>query len=114
MKILTKGIVTGLLTGAVILGSLPALAEPCGPPLGGWQMNREPRILHGGPPVPLTPGEFRHLEHQQRRIRLAQARMRADGHLDRWERARLHRMENRANWDLYRSQHDPNWRPVWR
>ena len=96
MKILTKGIITAVLTGAVILGSLPALAGPCGPPLGWGPLLPPPRILPGGPPpAPLTPGEVRHLKHQQHRLRVAEAQIRADGHVDHWERARLHRMESR-------------------
>jgi hypothetical protein len=113
MKTWTKGIVTGLLTAAVILSSLPALAAgPYGPCINRRELNQQYRIRQGLRSGRLTPGEFRRLEHQQGRIRLAEARMRADGHLNRYERARLHRMENRANCNIYRYNHN-SWRPGW-
>lgn len=113
MKTWTKGIVTGLLMGAIILASLPALAAgPCAPYIGRREANQQRRIYQGLRSGRLTPGEFRRLEHQQRHIRLAEARMRADGHLDRYERARLNRMENHASRDIYRYNHN-NLRPGW-
>jgi len=118
MKTWTKGIVTGLLAGVVSLGSLPALADPYGPNIDRREMNQERRIYQGVQSGRVTPGEFRRLENQQARIRAAEARMRADGHLDRYERARLNRMENRAGRDIYRYKHNnfrqANWRPAWR
>jgi hypothetical protein len=111
MKTWTKVIVAGLLTGLIILGSLPALAAgPYAPCIDRRGLNQEYRIHQGLRSGRLTPGEFRRLEHQQGRIRLAEARMRADGHLDRYERARLNRMENRASHDIYRYNHN-NRRP---
>jgi hypothetical protein len=113
MKTWTKGIVTGLLTVAVILSSLPAMAAgPYAPYLSRREANLQHRIYQGLRSGRLTPGEARHLERQQRHIRLAEARMRADGHLDRYERARLHRMEGRASHDIYRYNHNA-WRPGW-
>ena len=106
MKTWTKTLVTGLLAGVVILGSLPALAGPYGSYLDQRQINQERRIYQGVHSGQLSPGEFRRLENQQGRIRAAEARMRADGHLDRYERARLNRMENRANRDIYRYKHN--------
>lgn len=120
MKTWTKGIAAiGLLAGVVILGSLPALAGPYGSYLDQRQMNQERRIYQGVQSGQISPGEFRRLENQQGRIRAAEARMRADGRLDRYERARLNRMENRANQDIYRYKHDNfrqvNYRPAyWR
>ncbi|MDP1761928.1 MAG: hypothetical protein Q8L43_06865 [Deltaproteobacteria bacterium] len=123
MKTWTKSIVAGLLGGVVILGSLPALAGPYGSYLDQRQMNQERRIYQGVQSGQLNPGEFRRLENQQGRIRAAEARMRSDGRLDRYERARLNRMENRANRDIYRYKHNnfkqanyrpANWRAGWR
>jgi hypothetical protein len=111
MKTWTKTIVTGLLAGVVILGSLPALAGPYGSYLDQRQINQERRIYQGVQSGQITPGEFRHLENQQGRIRAAEARMRADGRLNRGERARLNRMENRASRDIYRYRHN-NFRPA--
>jgi hypothetical protein len=112
MKIWTKGIVTGLLAGLVTLYSLPALAAPYGPYIDRREANQQRRIYQGLRSGRLTPGEFRRLEHQQGHIRLAEARMRADGHLNRYERARLNQMENHANRNIYRYNHN-NWRPGW-
>lgn len=119
MKIWNKGIVTGLLAGVVIFSSLPAWAAgPYGSYIDRRQMNQQHRIYQGYQSGRLTPGEFRRLEHQQGRIRLAEARMRADGHLDRYERARLNRMQTHANRDIYRYNHNNRynnyWRPGWR
>ena len=111
MKTWTKGIVAGLLTAAVVLSSLPAFAAG---PYYYHPARRETRLQHrlyqGLRSGRLTPGEFHRLQNQQRHIRLAEARMRADGHLDRWERARLHRMEAHLNDSIYRYDHY-NWRP---
>ena len=118
MKIWTKGIVAGLLACVVTLGSLPAVAGPYDSNINRVEMDQERRIYQGVRSGQLTPGEYRRLENQQARIRAAEARMRADGHLDRYERARLNRMENRAGRDIYRYKHNnfrqANWRPAWR
>jgi hypothetical protein len=105
MKTWTKGLLTGLLTGAVIISSLPALAAGpyCRYP-DRREIRLQQRLYHGLRSGRLTPGEYRRLEHRQHRIRLAEARMLADGHLDRWERARLHAM--------HRYNHN-SWRPGW-
>jgi len=112
MKTWTKGIVTGLLAGLVSLGSLPAVAGPYAPYIDRREMNQERRIYRGAQSGQVTPGEFRRLENQQGRIHAAEARMRADGRLDRYERARLNRMENRAGRDIYRYRHNNNYRPA--
>jgi hypothetical protein len=113
MKTWIKGIATGLLTGAVILSSLPAFAAgPYGPYLNRREARLQHRLYQGLRAGRLTPGEARRLEHQQGRIRLAEARMRADGHLNRYERARLNRMANHASRNIYRYNHN-NWRPGW-
>jgi hypothetical protein len=112
MKTWTKGIVTGLLAAVVTLSSLPALAGPYGPYINRQELNERHRIYQGLRSGRLTPREVRRLEHQQGRIRLAEARMRADGHLNRYERARLHRMENHAGYNIYRYNHN-HWRPGW-
>lgn len=106
MKTWTKGIVAGLLAGLVILGSLPALAGPYSPNIDQREMNQERRIYQGVRSGQISPWEFRHLENEQARIRAAEARIRADGRLDRSERARLTRMQDRANRDIYRYKHN--------
>jgi uncharacterized protein YjbI with pentapeptide repeats len=106
MKIWTKGIVTGLLAGGVILGSLPAWAEPNHADFGQRGMRQERRIYQGVQSGQLTPREFRRLENQQGRINAVAARMRADGRLNRPERARLNHMQNRSNRSIYQYRHN--------
>jgi hypothetical protein len=93
----------------VILGSLPAWAEPYGPYIDRREMNQERRIYQGVQSGQLSPREFRRLEYEQGRIRTTEARMRADGRLNPWERARLNRMENRSSRSIYRLKHN-SWR----
>ena len=97
MKTWTKVILPGLLMGTLVLTSLPAFAA--GPYYRHFNP-REARLQHrlyrGLRSGRLTLREARHLEHQQHRFRLAEARMRAN----RWERAH------------YRYNHH-NWRPGW-
>jgi hypothetical protein len=112
MNTWSKSIVTGLLTGTIILGSLPAWAHPPGPWFDRRAVRQEHRFDERCRPGRLTPGEFRRLEHQQQRIRMAEARMWADGHLDHWERARLRRMQYEIDRSAYRYSHN-NWPPAW-
>lgn len=81
MKTWIKGVATGLLTGLVILGSLPALAGPCDANIDPREMNQEERIYQGVQSGPLSPREFRHLENEPARLCAVEARMRADGRL---------------------------------
>ncbi len=106
MNIWHRGLVAGLLAGVFLLGSFPAMAEPYRPNFDQRHLCQGWRGGH------LTPGEFRHLQNRQARLRFAEARMRAGGHLNRSERARLHRMENRANRNIYYYRHN-NYRPVY-
>jgi hypothetical protein len=106
MKTWTKSMITGLLTGLVVLGSLPALAGPYNSEINRQEMEQERRIHQGVQSGRLSPGEFRRLENQQARIRATEARMRADGRLDRGEKAQLGRMQERASRDIYRSKHN--------
>jgi hypothetical protein len=114
MKTWSKGIVAGLLGGVVILGSLPAMAEPYRPTINQRQVNQERRIYQGVRSGQVTPREFQRLEHQQSRINRTEARMRADGHLSGQERARLDRMQNHADRNIYQTRHNnfgraPQW-----
>jgi hypothetical protein len=106
MKKWTGIMVAGVLAGAVIFGSLPAVAGPYDGYLNRREMNQKHRINQGWRSGQITPGEFRHLQPQQGRIRAAEARMRADGRLNRWERGRLNRMENRAGRGIYHYRHN--------
>jgi hypothetical protein len=118
MKTWIKGVVAALLMGIVILGSLPALAEPWGPRPFRPQMNQSHRFNPGMYPGSRAPGQFHYRGPQQGHFRMAEARMRADGHLNRNERARLQRMQNHAGRDMYRHNYNNrynhhNRRPGW-
>jgi hypothetical protein len=106
MTIWTKSIVTGLLAAGVILGSLPAQAETDRPDFSQREMRQERRIYQGVQSGQFTPREFRRLENQQGRIQATAARMRADGRLNRPERARLNQMRNRRNRSIYQYRHN--------
>jgi hypothetical protein len=103
MRIWSKSLLTGLLAGAVMISSLPALAAGpyCHYP-SRHEVRLQHRLYHGLRSGRLTPRAYRRLEHRQHRIRLAEARLRAGGHLNRWERARMQRM-----------RYNRNWRPGW-
>jgi uncharacterized protein YjbI with pentapeptide repeats len=115
MKIWTKGIMTGLLAGGVILASLPAGAEPNRPDFGQREMRQERPIYQGVQSGQFTPGEFRRLDNQPGRINPAVARMQADGRLNRPEPARRNQMLNRSNRSIYQYRHNnfrqANFRP---
>jgi len=106
MKTWIKSLMTGLLTGLVILGSLPALADPYGANIGQRAMNHERRIQEGVLSGQVTPGEFYRLELEQAHIHATVAQMWADGHLSRGERARLNRMLARTSRDIYGLKHN--------
>lgn len=106
----SKGIMTGLLAGGLILGSFSAWAEPNRPDFGRREMRQERRIYQGVQSGQVTPREFRRLENQQGRIHAAAARMRADGRLNRPERARLNQMRHRSNRSIYRYRHNNQYR----
>ncbi len=128
MKTWTKGIVTGLLAGAVSLGSLPAVAGPYDSNINQQEWAQEHRIHQGLNSGQLSPGEFRRLENQQARIRATEAQMRADGRLTRGEKTQLAQMQERASRNIYRYKHNNfrqasyrpancrpgNWRGGWR
>lgn len=79
-------------------------------PGGPWVDRRERdqafRIRQGLRDGSLTPQEARRLWAEQRHIRGAEGRMRADGDLNPAERGRLNAMQNRANRDIYRARHN--------
>jgi hypothetical protein len=106
MRIWTEGIIAGLLTGVVILGSLPALANPYNSEINRREIEQENRIHYGQQSGQLSPGEFQRLKDQQTRIRATEAMMRADGRLDQGEKTQLARMQDRASRNIYRATHN--------
>jgi len=106
----TGTIVAGVLAGGVIFGSLTAWANPYNSYVDRRAMNQEQRIQQAWQSGQLTPGEYRRLANQQQRIRLVEARMRADGRLDPGEKTRLNRMLDHSGRAIYHANHH-NWRP---
>ncbi len=64
------------------------------------------RIAKGVRCGEVTRREFRYLGNEQRRIQRQRRHSLADGWLSRGERRRLHRMQNRADCDIYRAKHN--------
>ena len=64
------------------------------------------RIAKGVRCGEVTRREYRYLGNEQRRIQRHRRHFLADGWLSRGERRRLHRMQNRADCDIYRAKHN--------
>ncbi|GAB4485867.1 MAG: hypothetical protein OHK006_12710 [Thermodesulfovibrionales bacterium] len=64
------------------------------------------RIERGAADGALSPREQRLLVTEQRRITRAECRMKSDGRLSERERARLHRMQDRAGRHIWRTTHN--------
>jgi hypothetical protein len=110
MKIWTKGIMTGLLAGGLILGSLPAQAGPNRPDFGRRDLRQGRRISRGVQSGQVTPREFGRLGNQRGRIHAAGARMRADGRFNRFGRGRLNQMGHRSSRNINRYRHNNQYR----
>jgi hypothetical protein len=106
MKSWIKSLRNGLLIGLILLGSLPALAQPYDSKIASRAMDQERRIQEGVLSGQLTPGEFQRLEQEQALIRATEAQMRADGHLSQWERRRLNRMLARSSQNIHDLKHN--------
>lgn len=103
----SKAMMIGVIAGSLLLGSLPALAQSIyDPRIDVREQNQQQRIQQGVNSGQLTPREANHLEAQQSRIQATENRMKADGNLTRGERARLTRMENHANRNIYHKRHN--------
>jgi hypothetical protein len=70
------------------------------------QHNQHARIRYGVASGELTRREAANAAHDQRHIRRAERRVKADGHVTRRERARLHRRQHQASRELRRNNHD--------
>ena len=105
-------IVTGVLVGMTIFGSLSAWANPYNSHVDQRQMNQEQQIQQAWQSGRLTPGEYARLENRQQQIRMIEDRMRADGRLDPAEKTRINQMLNDSERDISRFSHH-NGRPGW-
>jgi hypothetical protein len=98
---------------SAVLIALPfaAAAGTRDPGVNQRQHNQQHRIQHGVKSGELTRGEARRLQAEQRHIRHAEARYKADGRLGPAERADLHRDLDRSSRHLYDQKHDREHRP---
>jgi hypothetical protein len=106
MKIWTKGIMTGLLAGGLILGSLPAWAESNQTDVGQQEMGQERPTYQGVQSGQVATGESSGLENQQGRIHPSATRMGTDGYLNRVGRSRFNQMGHRSNRSFYQYRHN--------
>ena len=98
----------GLVVGLLAVTGLPAAAQNVyDPGIQEREFRQQERIQHGINSGQLTPGEAAHLERQQCRIRAAEDALKADGRLTRAERARLARMQDKADRDISSQKHNP-------
>ncbi len=96
-------LIAGLLAAVAATSALPAVAQ-----VMPRQENQAARIDQGVRSGQVTPGEARHLEHQQGRIANTEARMRNrhGGALTARNHVKLARMQNHANRSIYRAKHN--------
>ncbi len=100
-RLLVLGVSTFFLASC-IAASIASAGEP-----RTRQIRQRARIHTGVEKGALVPREARTLRHEQRHIANAKKRMRADdGKLGPAERARLHRMQDRASRHIFRAKHN--------
>ena len=75
------------------------------------QQNQKERVQQGVASGELTRNETAHAVQDQRHIRKAERRAKADGTVTGRERARLHRKQNKASRELRRNKNDQQDRP---
>ena len=98
-------VMTLLISALLFLVGTQAWAE-YGNRLGHRQLNQFKRIGDGLRKGELTKWEYRKLTREQWRIQRAKQWALADGWVDRYERARLNRLQNRASRHIFRTKHN--------
>jgi len=95
------------LSSAIVLAtSATAFAGPRTPVINHREHHQQVRIRHGVYTGTLSAKEAAHLEAEQARIRLEEARARADGHVTGHERTEIREDLEEANRRIYRKKHD--------
>ncbi|MBI1956494.1 MAG: hypothetical protein HYS38_08885 [Acidobacteria bacterium] len=94
-----------LVAPTLLAGELYRPVQPT-PRIDRLERHEQRRIRQGIRSGELTPQEVRHLEKEQARIRVEEARAKSDGTVTRAERRRLVRDLNRASRNIYRQKHD--------
>jgi len=103
-----------LIAAGLVAATLPlATAAASADQIDRRQAEQERRIQQGVRSGELTRGEYRQLEAEQARIREMERRAKADGHVDRAERARIEAAQNAASRHIYQEKHDSETRRGW-
>ena len=99
-----KTFILGLAAAATVAVAMPASAQP----VDRREHRQEERIRQGERNGSLTGQEARRLQHREMRLHRTEARMRErnGGHLDRHQRMRLQRMENRDSRAIHQLRHN--------
>jgi len=102
-----------LLTCSMVfmLGMIGAQAQTSTPTVDQRQANQKERIQQGASSGELTRAETANAVQDQRHIRRAERRAKADGKVTKRERARLNHKQNKASRELRRNKHDAQARP---
>ena len=96
-----------LIIAAVCGFTALAAAVPAEARINQRQNHQQQRIAKGISNGSLTPRETARLEHNQVKINRYEARSRADGGgLNRKERARIERLQDRASQNIFNQKHD--------
>lgn len=94
-----------------MLGVIGAQAQTSTPTVDQRQANQKDRIQQGARSGELTRAETANAVQDQRHIRRAERRAKADGKVTKRERARLNHKQNKASRELRRNKHDAQARP---
>ena len=99
-----KTFILGLTAAATVAVAMPAAAQP----VDQREHRQEQRIRQGERSGALTGQEARRLQHREMRLHRTEARMRwhNGGSLNRHQRKRLQRMENRDSHAIHRLKHN--------
>ena len=97
-----------ILIGAAIVSAsvVGAYAQDKTPVVDQREQNQEKRIDQGIKSGELTKGEAARLGAQQEKIKVDEAKAKADGKVTAKERAKLKREQNRASRNVYRKKHN--------
>jgi hypothetical protein len=94
-----------------LAGLTAAQAATNTPRVDARQAQQQARIASGVADGSLTRPEARQLQHQQRHIRQAERRAKADGVVTARERQHLARLQQQASRSIHRQKHDAQVRP---
>jgi hypothetical protein len=98
--------VLAIVTAAGVFSQTQTTTPTQTPVVDQREKNQEKRIDQGIKSGEVTKGEAARLEAQQGRIKVDEAKAKADGVVTPKERAKLTREQNRANRNIYRKKHN--------